>query len=489
VIDPQARAFLREGASYTDRARLEEARVALEVARQRSSVEGDADCFFDATLALARVHNSRYCNERVLGLTDELLMSSHYSDNSRLMRASLRRAFSLTDIGRAQDALDLLTSAAKRTEAFARRDLHEFLLARVYAETRLGLLSPALYNSNLATTFDVPAEDIQIFHHNMAMALGESGLLREALSHSDRALAAVRGSSRSAWVAHVNASRAWLLLQGGRLEEARSYLDIALLERTLTPVTFGRRGAVAAMLAHLTKDKKLESASDEAFEWVTSGGAEDYRLGPMAVGCHALFVARGLMNEARTLRERILSNLRCVFGMWWFLYEVVAHGDRDEREYATALLSGSSDAQPMARGFRCMASAVEARRAGRVRESIALAREAEAIFSGSGMALHAATAMRLSGRRRQADELLRQCQARIRGSELGRHDPGKGDPRLTKRQNEVAQLASAGLGNAKIAESLGITQSTVEQHLAAARARLNVRNRAEFRQALDLSQP
>jgi len=489
VIDPQARAFLREGTSYTDRARLEEARVALEIARQRSSVEGDADCFADATLALARVHNGRYENAHVLGLTDELLSGSAYLDSTRFMLAAERRSFALTDIGRAHDALDLLNAAAKRARTFAVQDLLEFLEARVYAETRLGKLSPAVYNSNLATAFEGSSDYRQVFHHNAAMAFGEAGLLHEALSHSDQALATITTSSRRPWVAHLNASRAWLLLHGGRLEEARAHLDIAMQERTLTPVTLGRRGAAAAMLAYLTKDKELEAVGDDAVRWVTSGAAEGYRLGPMAVGCHALFIARGLTSEARSLRTRVLSDLRCVFGTWWFLYEVVVHGDKDEREHAMTLLSASNDEQPMANGFRLLANALESGRAGRLHESIGSAREAETVFADSGLMLHAAAAMRLSGRSRHADATLKRCQTRLRIRDFARYDRLKGDRRLTKRQNEVAQMVAAGLRNGEIAGRLGLRLHTVEHHVAAIRQRVGAASRRTFGGALVLNNP
>jgi len=485
MIDPQARAFLASGVSYYRLARLEEAQVAGEAARDRSRTQGDADAFFDATLLLAKTYDHRYDNERSVALIEQALSGDWDASDPRIIRIAAFGSQALTIVGRPADAVGLLDRVGKRIRSFAPRDLPLLLAARGYAEVRLGSIPAALNDYALAATFEATDMARQNYHHNASVALGEAGMLPEALLQSERAFAAYPTAADS-WVGHMDCSRAWYLLQSGRLAEARFHLERSLQVEKPYPISLGRRTAVAATLGRLMRDTQLEELGESVINWVATAGSEGHRIGPIAVASHNYYVGRGLLDEARSLRDRVLRRLRNAFGAWWFLYEVVVHGGDDEQEQAIRLLSETNDSHPMARGFRCMASSIESRRAGRVRESIALGREAEGIFSGSGMALHAATAMRLSGRRRQADELLRQCQVRIRGSELGRHDPVKGDARLTNRQNEVAQLASAGLANAQIAENLGISLSTVEQHLAAVRARLNVGSRTEFRTALML---
>jgi DNA-binding NarL/FixJ family response regulator len=50
---------------------------------------------------------------------------------------------------------------------------------------------------------------------------------------------------------------------------------------------------------------------------------------------------------------------------------------------------------------------------------------------------------------------------------------------LTPRQREILELVVEGLSNARIAERLFLTESTIKQHLRAAYKLLNVRNRTE----------
>jgi DNA-binding CsgD family transcriptional regulator len=52
--------------------------------------------------------------------------------------------------------------------------------------------------------------------------------------------------------------------------------------------------------------------------------------------------------------------------------------------------------------------------------------------------------------------------------------------RLTRRQEQVVQLAASGMPNKEIARHLGLSKRTVEDHFAAARNRWNAANRAEL---------
>jgi DNA-binding NarL/FixJ family response regulator len=50
---------------------------------------------------------------------------------------------------------------------------------------------------------------------------------------------------------------------------------------------------------------------------------------------------------------------------------------------------------------------------------------------------------------------------------------------LTKRQQEVLRLAAEGRGNAEIAHTLYLSESTVKAHLSAAFAKVGIRSRSE----------
>jgi DNA-binding CsgD family transcriptional regulator len=53
-------------------------------------------------------------------------------------------------------------------------------------------------------------------------------------------------------------------------------------------------------------------------------------------------------------------------------------------------------------------------------------------------------------------------------------------PRLTARERHVAALAAAGLTNRAVAERLGLSRRTVENHLNRAYAKLGVPGRAHL---------
>jgi DNA-binding NarL/FixJ family response regulator len=61
-------------------------------------------------------------------------------------------------------------------------------------------------------------------------------------------------------------------------------------------------------------------------------------------------------------------------------------------------------------------------------------------------------------------------------AELG---TGMGRGPLTKRQQEVLRLAAEGRGNAEIAHTLYLSESTVKAHLSAAFAKVGIRSRSE----------
>jgi DNA-binding NarL/FixJ family response regulator len=102
--------------------------------------------------------------------------------------------------------------------------------------------------------------------------------------------------------------------------------------------------------------------------------------------------------------------------------------------------------------------------------------------SGDGPALRAATeTLRGLGARAAAAVLVRELRA------LGEPAPSRrartaksGHPAsLTRRESEVLQLLTAGMRNAEIAAHLVVSSRTVDHHVSALLAKLNVRTRSE----------
>ena len=119
-----------------------------------------------------------------------------------------------------------------------------------------------------------------------------------------------------------------------------------------------------------------------------------------------------------------------------------------------------------------------------------------------GWALHdLGAALRRTGRRADAREPLRaalDAAARTESALLARHAReeleaagGKalraalsGPASLTPSERRVAELAAGGLSNREIAETLWVTQKTVEVHLSHTYAKLGIRTRTQLPDAL-----
>jgi DNA-binding CsgD family transcriptional regulator len=111
-------------------------------------------------------------------------------------------------------------------------------------------------------------------------------------------------------------------------------------------------------------------------------------------------------------------------------------------------------------------------------------------FADLGLRLHAAEAMvTASALYRQAGRPSRAAAAAERAAELVRHCPDARTPLLnhealrsplTRREREIATLAAAGRSSKQIAQHLGLSARTVDNHLGRAYHKLGVRSRAEL---------
>jgi DNA-binding CsgD family transcriptional regulator len=124
----------------------------------------------------------------------------------------------------------------------------------------------------------------------------------------------------------------------------------------------------------------------------------------------------------------------------------------------------------------------------------ATAREAEHVLRGSPARLEHARALVAVGGRdalREALEIAERCGATALAARARDDLVATGArPRrarltdLTAAQERVARLAAGGLGNRQIAETLWVTEKTVEGHLGAAYRKLGIGSRAQLGEAL-----
>jgi DNA-binding CsgD family transcriptional regulator len=112
-------------------------------------------------------------------------------------------------------------------------------------------------------------------------------------------------------------------------------------------------------------------------------------------------------------------------------------------------------------------------------------------------------ALRAAGRRRDAQRVLEESHAAANrigavriaeraAEELAavgvrpRREPATGLAALTPSERRVAELAAAGKTNREIAESLFVTQKTVETHLGHVYDKLDVRSRRKLPRSLEV---
>jgi DNA-binding CsgD family transcriptional regulator len=133
----------------------------------------------------------------------------------------------------------------------------------------------------------------------------------------------------------------------------------------------------------------------------------------------------------------------------------------------------------------------------RLDETLKVARTAGAPLSLAKVLVAAAREMRVTGRIQQARELAReaskvasQCAAMpvvdaaldelAASGARPRRRGGAGPHLLTASENRVARLAADGASNREIAQTLFVTQKTVEGHLSAAYRKLSISSRAQL---------
>ncbi|WP_320671166.1 helix-turn-helix transcriptional regulator [Patulibacter defluvii] len=234
------------------------------------------------------------------------------------------------------------------------------------------------------------------------------------------------------------ACRGWIRRLNGRLEEAEADLRRAIElkndEQWISPTNVRAGVRLVELLASTDRrDEAVELAREEV-----ERGRRTGLSGATGVALSALGLALGDEEGIATLREAEELLAESPLGL-----------DRAWARYRLGLLLR------------------RARKATEAREPL---REALAAADQLGAA-------RLAGLAR--DELAA-AGARPRRTAL------RGPSSLTPAERRVAELATKGLGNREIAETLWVTRKTVEVHLGNAYGKLGIRSRTQLAEALGL---
>ncbi|HTJ27852.1 MAG TPA: response regulator transcription factor, partial [Candidatus Limnocylindria bacterium] len=182
--------------------------------------------------------------------------------------------------------------------------------------------------------------------------------------------------------------------------------------------------------------------------------------------------------------DRAMSSLYGV-GISRIALTVAQHGGPDAIRIAHERLSQWANGKGCRAGIAYLAlfRAIVARREGR--DPTAPAHEAARRCAALGLRPYEALAYELAGRPRDALALYRTLgdladTRRLEALLSPVNRRGRGRDELTAREREIAQLIAEGKSNRAIAETLVLSERTVETHVASILHKFDVGNRAEL---------
>jgi DNA-binding CsgD family transcriptional regulator len=222
---------------------------------------------------------------------------------------------------------------------------------------------------------------------------------------------------------------------------------------------------------------------DEALIAFAYQTKEDQRIGPISVAFAELAVARGEPERARELVDRAMQSCYGV-ALSGLSIPVAQYGGSEAILRAHELLSTWANGRGCRAGAALLSlfRALVAERDGG--DGRALAADAAARCGELGLRLYEALALEVAGRRRDALALYRACgdvtsARRLEAVLSPVNRRGRRPMQLTTREREIAALIAKGDSNRAIAESLVVSERTVESHVASILAKLDLRSRAE----------
>lgn len=250
-------------------------------------------------------------------------------------------------------------------------------------------------------------------------------------------------------------------------------------------------------LATELRVKQLAGESDQlAFERAHAAFEEAMRTNDLASAALVSaviaygYAAVGKFVEAGDIAGSVVAVLDVAEPPYWLLDAACRFGEPIVRERARSLLrdiAAGDDALP-ARGFLALAEARAAARARRREDVIRFADEAASAFRQAGWNLELAYALEVGGRTAEAIAAFEASGATGEVRRLTATDSAparrRGEATLTAREREIAALVAAGRTGRAIAESLVISERTVETHVASIYRKLGVGNRRELAELL-----
>lgn len=271
----------------------------------------------------------------------------------------------------------------------------------------------------------------------------------------------------------------WMQYCTGRLADARATIESLLPTITDAAIHAFRAASIGIPLALRTGEQRLLKACarphllEEAF-----ASKDPVVFGPVSAAVAEHLMVQGKAGEAMALVERTLSRLTDAGNNFDLILLAARIGSSSAARRAAKLLEPWIERSRSARAINKLMEAYAASN----KERIALAREAAHAFADLGWALYQAQALEVAGDTDAAFSLYEKvgAAAEVARLELQKRKTLVFKDVLSKREAEVAELVARGYSNRAIAETLVLSERTVENHVASIFGKLNVRSRAEI---------
>ncbi|HEY6236599.1 MAG TPA: LuxR C-terminal-related transcriptional regulator, partial [Candidatus Elarobacter sp.] len=494
AADPAQRALLAEKAAESLYATGEVASAVERLAEAIGALAGDPGA---NRLALRKAYllfdQGRYDES----LREALAVVARLEDEDSTTRfdAETMTAGLLTARGRAEEALSHLQRADSLT---ARREMASsarFAGNYAYCLGVLGRADEARERFFEAQRIASERSDFDVLvrtlnnHANVELAYGSVTVARALY---DQGLAVARSTKNLRFVAWLSQNAALCTLVAGdigstaehqaQVEEIRHDVDTVLrwaLGTTLRRSTLsGADDAALREQAFTTARTAIEKGDAPAAAVVAGAVAHD-------------LLRRGRTAEAAVLVADALSVVAHADPPYWLHDAASRCAEPDVRAAARDALAtiAARDGALPARGFLALADAREALRRRHRDDAVALAENAVEAFRTAGWRVDEAFALELAGRNADAVALFREIGAlgevrRLTETEVTA-PRRRGESTLTAREREIAGLVVTGHATRRIADTLVISERTVETHIAAIYRKFGVSNRTALAQLLD----
>jgi len=393
----------------------------------------------------------------------------------------------LSAVGRCEEAVRYLESVrtlrAEADPTFVAR--HRSISAQSLA--RLGELEQSRSEFALAAEEILRLGDLELIVrtlNNWADVEMTHGDLSIARARLDEALAFARQLQSRRLVVWIAQNAAYTALLMGRLDEALAYREIESFRREDVLSVQLWWSAISYRVGTL---RGSESLVEQAH--IEDAIAHALRLGePRTIAITAGAAAQRLIARGEPIEDlatRVLPFLSSADDTQWLFDCLSRTGSKKSVAIARELLVRSNDAaqSKVAQAQLLLFDARIAARERRRSTARELAARASQIFRDTGRALDEAYAREVAGHTKDAIALFTRLGATFEIQRLTAQVPSESRVRdtsgLTRREREIANQLRAGLTNRQIAQTLVISERTVETHVAAVMQKLGATRRQD----------